>query len=216
MASKSKRNKAQFKWTKELIFLIVFIVAIIAITVVLAIPSGAKRNLNKYNEAITAYNTENSTSYTALTADNVFEEIGGGYDKQVSNVMDLAKENEYTYVFYGKLTDGVFLEQLSNINTVAKDYEVKKVYLFIANYVADAEANSETATSTYNNQIKEYNKIINADKNADCKEFDMASTPALLVFKDGKLFFNTQSDTDSSFTWSQYINKAFGFEKISK
>ena len=216
MASKNKRNQAKFKWTKELTFLVVFLVAMIAITVVLAIPSSAKRNLNKYNEAITAYNTENSTSISTLTTDNVFEEISGGYDKQVSNVMDAVKKEQYTYVFYGKLTEGQFLTQLAEINTVAKEYEVKKVYIFLANYVSDAEANSETATSTYNNQIKEYNKILNADRFSDCKEFDMASTPALLVYKDGKLFFNTQSDADESFTWSQYINKAFGFEKNSK
>ncbi len=212
MASKSRRNKVTFKWTKELIFLIVFLVGMITLTVVLAIPSNAKRNLTKYNEAITQYNTDNSTSYSTIAADNVFEEISGGYDKQVSNTMKYAKEEEYTYVFYGALKDGVFLEQLSQVNTYAKNYEVKKVYVFLANYVTDSETEGTTTTSTYDNQIKEYNKILNEGRAADCKEFDMSSYPAFLVYKNGGLIFNTQVDEKSEYTWSQYLNKAFGLQ----
>ena len=213
MASKSRRNKVSFKWTKELIFLIVFIVGMITITVVLAIPSNAKRTLNKYNEAITAYNTEKSTSYSTIPSENVFEEISGGYDKQVSNLMSLVKESEYTYVFYGSLTNETFLEQMSNVNAIAQNYDVKKVYVFLANYVVDAETNGETSTSTYNNQIKAYNNILNEGRNADCKEFDMSSYPAFLVYKNGGLLFNTQVDEDNQYTWAQYLNKAFGIEK---
>ena len=215
MASKSRRNKATFKWTKELIFLISFLAVLIIVTIVLAIPSSAKRKLNKYNEAITTYNSENSTSYSTLATDNVFEEIGGGYDQQVNNVMNLAKSNEYVYVFYGALTDQIFLEQLSNINTLAKEYEVKKVYVFLANYVTDAEKNEETSTISFKQKVDEYNKILNNGKNEDCEEFDMVLHPALLVYQNGSLLFNTQIDTDSKYTWSQYINKAFGFEKNS-
>ncbi len=215
MASKSKRNQAKFKWTKELIFLIVFIVGIIAITVILAIPSSSKRTLTKYNEAITAYNTENSTSYSTLSSDNVYEEISGGYDKQVNKVVELAQSDKYTYVFYGALSNATFLEQLSNVNAYAKNYEIEKVYVFLANYVTDAEANQETSTSTYNNKIKEYNNLINKSVDKDCKEFDMATYPALLAFKDGKLVYNTQIDTKAEYTWNQYINKVFGLEKLN-
>ena len=214
MASKSKRNQAKFKWTKELIFLIVFVVGLIIITVVLAIPSSSTKNLNKYNEAITAYNTANSTSYTTLTKDNVYEEIDGNYDNQVESLVKLAKSDKYTYVFYGALDNPTFLEQLSNVNTYAKNYEIEKVYIFLANYVKGAEANSETSTSTYNTKLKEYNKQINEGIDKDCKEFDMATYPALLAFKDGKLVYNTQIDTKAEYTWNQYINKVFGLEKL--
>ena len=216
MASKSRRNKATFKWTKELIFLIAFVSVLIIVTIVLAIPSSAKRTLNKYNEAITAYNSANSTSYSTLSSDNVFEEIGGGYDQQVNNVMSIAQKDKYTYVFYGTLSDAAFLEQLSAINTIAKDYDVKKVYVFLANYVADAEKNEETSSITFNNKINEYNEKLNAGKNPDCEKFDMTLHPALLVYKEGKLLFNTQVDTESKYTWSQYLNKAFGFEQDEK
>ena len=216
MASKSRRNKATFKWTKELIFLISFVAVLVIVTIVLAIPSSAKRTLNKYNEAITTYNSANSTSYTTLTNDNVFEEIGGGYDQQVNNVMNIAKNNEYTYVFYGSLTDSVFLEQLSSINNIAKEYEVNKVYIFLSNYVSDAEKKEETSTISYKQKIDEYNKTLNENKNEDCEEFDMSLHPALLVYKDGGLLFNTQVDTESKYTWSQYITLAFGFEQEAK
>ena len=216
MASKSRRNKATFKWTKELIFLISFIAVLVIVTVVLAIPSNAKRTLNKYNDAITAYNTENSTTYSTLASDNVYEEIGGGYDEQVNNVVKLAKSDNYTYIFYVTLTDAAFVEQISNINSFAKEYDVKKVYIFLANYVKDAEKNEETSTFTYKTKINEYNDKLNSNGitvNQDCTKFDMASHPALLVYKSGELLFNTQVDTDSKYTWSQYITKAFGFEK---
>ena len=213
MASKSKRNKATFKWTKEFIFLISFVSILIIVTIVLAIPSGAQRALNTYNDAITAYNTENSTTYQTLSSDNVFEEIGGGYDAQVNNAVRVSKNEGYTYIFYVSLKDAAFVEQMSNINTIAKNYDIKKVYVFVANYVTDAEKNEETSTLTFNNNVTKYNDLMNYNVNKDCTKFDMASHPALLVYKTGELIFNTQVDTDSKYTWSQYITKAFGFEK---
>lgn len=213
MASKSKRNKVSFKWTKELIFLIAFLVGMITLTIVLAIPSNAKRDLNKYNEAISTYNTDNSTSYSTIPSENVFSEIKGDYDDQVNTAIKLAKEDKYTYIFYGSLTNATFLEQLSNINTIAQNYEVEKVYIFLANYVLDAEANSETSTSAYNKQLKAYNDQFKNNTTTESLDFDMAKYPAFLVYKNGTLLFNTQIDENSSYTWTQYLNKAFGFEK---
>ena len=192
MASKSRRNKATFKWTKELIFLISFLAVLIIVTIVLAIPSSAKRTLNKYNEAITTYNSENSTSYSTLAADNVFEEIGGGYDQQVNNVMNLAKGNEYVYVFYGALTDQIFLEQLSNINTLAKEYEVKKVYVFLANYVTDAEKNEETSTISFKQKVDEVQKLMYEYTGDKVKSFRFQNVKSIApdVFNEIKDYLN--------------------------
>ena len=63
MASKSRRNRVKFKWTKELFFLIGALLVMIVVTIVLAIPSRAERQLSEVNEAITSYNTDNSTRW---------------------------------------------------------------------------------------------------------------------------------------------------------
>ena len=62
MASKRNRKKVKFKWTKELIILLASLAILLTVTIILAIPSQDKKNLTKWNDAITAYNTENSTS----------------------------------------------------------------------------------------------------------------------------------------------------------
>ena len=67
MASKSKRNKIKFKWTKELIFLLVGIVVLIVAAVIINLPTSASVTLEKYNTAISTYNSENSTSYNTLS-----------------------------------------------------------------------------------------------------------------------------------------------------
>jgi len=216
MASKRRRNKVKFKWNRYLIILIVALVALITATIILSIPSEAKRNLNKWNEAITAYNTENSTSYSTITSENVFTEIDeSSYKKEIKKVKSLAKSSGYTYFWYGSLTNGDYLEQLSAINTLAKDYEIDNVYLLYATYVTEAEADEETDTADYKKTVDSYEDILNADKDADVEDVDLTSYPALLVYKDSKLIFNSQGGSDE-YSWSIYIQKAFSFEMVEK
>ena len=217
MASKRRRNKVKFKWNRYLIILIAGIVALSVATIILSIPSKAKRNLNKWNEAISTYNSENSTSYSTITSDNVFTEIDeSSYKKEVKKVKSIAKSSNYTYFWYGSLKNGDYLEQLSAINTLAKDYEIKTVYLFYATYVTDAEKNEETNTAEYKKTVDSYEDILNADKDADVESIDLTSYPALLVYKDGKLIFNSQNDDSDEYSWSIYIQKAFSFEMVEK
>ena len=70
MASKSKRNRVKFKWTKELFFLIGFLVVLIVAAIVLSIPSRAEKQLSEINQAITTYNTANEASYSTIGKNN--------------------------------------------------------------------------------------------------------------------------------------------------
>ena len=47
MASKGRKNKVKFRWTKELIFLILFVVAILGVTIALAAPTNEAKQLEK-------------------------------------------------------------------------------------------------------------------------------------------------------------------------
>ena len=223
MASKSKRNRTKFKWTKELIFLIAGIVVLIVVAVVINLPTKASVALEKYNNSITEYNTANSTSYSLIPTKHVFK------DTNIDYIKNDKKSDEYTYVFYGSLTNAEFLENLSKINTVALEYDVKTVYLWYADYVENTDSDTK-ATASYKTKVNEYNDIINENINSLVKDnselyasqdnFDLEVYPALLVFKSNSLVFNSQtysqSDKASEYTWTTYINSAFKYAKAAE
>ena len=213
MASKSRKNRVKFKLTKELIFLLSAIVIIIVAAIVWNLPTNAAVQLEKYNKAIQTYNTTNSTSYNQLTADHVYKEIS------LNGLKNKKNSDKYTYVWYGVLTDGSYLEQLQTINTTAKEYEVKTVYLFFATYVDSADTDKRNSVA-YRDELKAKEAKLNDKVNQDQDDFDMEIYPTLLVFKSGELIFNSQtyseSDNASEYGWKQYINKAFSYEKNSE
>ncbi len=208
MASKRRKNKAKFKWTKELIILIVAIVAILTVTIVLSVPSKAAKYTNKLNQAITESNTNNSTSYSLLPTDNVFSDI-----KHEALLKQVAK-NDYVYVLYGSLNSAIVLEQLYQINLVASTEEIKNVYLYSSLWVEETEDTETEAFKTKQNQIE---SEINQNKDKDVKEFSLLEYPALLVFNNGRLIFNTQEYDDvDQYNWSMYIQKAFYLSKSNE
>lgn len=215
MAKKNAKNKFKFKLTKELIFLILGLVAIIVATIVLAIPSKASKETARYNDAIEAYNTNNSTSYTELTEDNHYVYVG---DSDVSNVEDVASIDDmiskiasegFTYIFYGSLSDSTTLEYLATIDSVADDKEVGTVYFFEANWYMYASENDEDDTESFEKLLESNNEKFNTGKEIE-GEFSLDSYPALLVFKDKKLVFCSQDYEDSDeYNWDMYILQAF-------
>lgn len=205
MASKNRRNKVKFKWTKELIFLIVALVAILTATIVLALPTTNDRLTDKINEQITNYNSNNSTEYSTLSNDNVFVEIDS-YDefKKAINTSD------YAYIYYGVYSNATFLEQISKINTAASNNEVKKVYIYLATEVDETE--DKDATSFKRLMAERTDEASNGAA-SDVKNVDFTVYPSLFVYKDNKLVFNSQTDEGDELSWSIYINKAFTLGK---
>ncbi|MBQ9519957.1 MAG: hypothetical protein IJR67_00580 [Acholeplasmatales bacterium] len=213
MASKSKRNRTKFKWTKELSFLVAFFAVIIVVTIVLNIVTSTGLS-KKLNTAINDYNTANSAQYNGVDEDkNVFVEISNSnYDSVVDSIVDKAKSDEYTFFYYGSLSKGEFLENLSTINATADTYEVKTVYLVYSTYVDDAEKNSETNTYQYRKQISTYEDKLNNKVKDNVEKFDMTVAPTLLVYKSGELVFNSQNESDQ-YSWTIYINQALSLPK---
>ena len=207
MASKNRKRKSKFVWTKELIFLLVAIVVMVAAAVVVNLPTSAEKQLEKYNTAITNYNSQNSTSYSTLPTDNVFREISHDALANEKN------KDDYTYVFYGVTNNAVFLENLSAINSAATNYEIKTVYIYLATWYDEA---TDKDTISFREELTKKEAAFK-DKNEDQDEFDMSVYPTLLVFKAGKLVFNTQTyqnaSTASDYSWSMYINKAMTLGK---
>ena len=205
MASKNRRNNVKFHWTKELIILIVSIVAILTATIVLALPSAEETLTNEINSQITSYNSANSTKYSTLANDNVFKKFDS-YD----SLKNVKNESGYVYVFYGVYSNATYLEQLSNINTAAKNNDVEKVYLYIATEVENTE--DKNATS-FKKKMEARKDEMSGNKESNVADLDLTVYPALFVFQDGKLVFNTQTDESSELNWNIYINKAFTLDK---
>lgn len=208
MASKYKKNKVKFKWSKELIILLVVLVAILITTIVLNIPSAKAKSTKQFNDAIVEYNTANSTSYTTLSEDNVFEKIS--HEKLVKKIAG----KDYVYVLYSSLNNATILEQLSSINAKAKDEEIKTVYLYSSEWVEKTE---DLETENFKTKKAGIEEDINKSKGKDVDDFSVESYPAILVFHDGEMIFNSQTyDESDEYNWSMYIQKALLISKEQK
>ena len=217
MASKSKRNRTKFKWTKELIFLLCGIVVLIVAAILINIPTKASVQLDKYTNAISAYNTTNSTQYSTLPSNHVFKEVS------IKSLKKKKKSDNYTFVFYCSLTDATSLEYLSKINSAATNLEIKTVYLWFADYVENSDADTKK-TVKYHDKVNEYNNIVNDNINSLVSDgsiyskqdnFDLETYPTLLVFKSDSLVYNSQtyslSDDADQYNWDMYVTTALGY-----
>lgn len=202
MAKKNSKNKFKFKWTKELIFLIVGLCAIIVATIVLAIPSSASKRTAVYNDAISSYNTANSSSYTTLSDENIYSYISD-IDEMISKINST---EDYVYIYYGALSDGTTLSNLSAVDTAARDNEeIDTVYFFEASWVIDNSNDTEEYKTELTNNNKKFN---------DNEKFTLATYPTLLVYHNKQLVFCTQDyDDNTSYNWTIYINQAFNVNK---
>ena len=203
MASKRKKNRVKFKWTKELIILLVLIVAMIGATIALSFPTAERKRIDKYNNAITTYNTENNTSYSTLSDKERFRDIS------FSDLYKKKKSSSYTMVFYTTLKTGDFIAQMAKIDSLAEKFELKYIYILYASYVSDASTDKKE-TKDYRDHLDDLEEEINSDVDKDQDPFDMETYPVVLLFKDNTLIFNSETykdDTNSSFALC--ITKAF-------
>ncbi len=189
--TKSKNTKTKFNWTKELIFLIIGLVAMIIVTIVLALPSDTKKIYDKYTEA-----------GASLDSDHVYSTIN--YKKLKKNIASQG-ENDVLYVFYGSTSCSNCVSAIQTINTAAKSFEIDKVYYFDATFI-DSVEDKENAEFLANVDKKE----------VELGGVDLLSYPAIWVYKGGKLAFTTDSykATDSSTTiegtWKLAAYHVFG------
>lgn len=202
MASKSKKNKVKFQWTKELGFLIGALVAIIAATVILAIPTKDEKFAEKYNHAISHQNTANNTSYNGVTPDHVFEEIDL---EDVEDLREIINENKYTYVVYGSENSADLLAQLYTLNTYAEEYEIETIYILSSIWVEEQEDLQAVESELIGFENTLFN--LGADKNG-VEDFAFTTYPTLLVFEDGNLVFNSQ-DAKELTSWAAYLDYTF-------
>lgn len=209
MARSGRRNKTKFVLRKELIILVLVLVAMIVTTICLTIPTAGEKRLEEFNNAITEYNTANNTSYSTLTEDSVIRKAS--LKKLRSEITDDSKGTEdnprYTYVLYGSLEDATIIQYLSAIDKEAQQREVKVVYLYSSEKVDKQEDKDDTEFLA---DLEKDEDVFNADVLEGVDEVDLLKTPALYVYRNGELVFNSTSlEEDGSYNWELIINKAF-------
>lgn len=215
MASKNRRNKVKFKLQPELIVIVACLVIMLVATIIMAVPTKAEKTTTSLNNAIYTYNQNNSSSSTSgsssssssyLPNKNVFEEVSH------SALVKKIRTEEYVYVIYGQYTsNSTIVGNLYNIQTICEDEKISKVYLYDSTWV---DTYDDVASESFNNLAKTLQDQIDNNKSADVEGFDLLESPALLVFHNGSMVFNSQSYDNDSYTWSMYIQKAFYLSEV--
>ncbi len=215
MASKNRRNKVKFKLQPELIVIVACLVIMLVATIIMAVPTKAEKTTTSLNNAIYTYNQNNSSSSTGSSSSssssylpnkNVFEEVSH------SALVKKIRTEEYVYVIYGQYTSNqTIVGNLYNIQTICEDEKINKVYLYDSTWV---DTYDDVASESFNNLAKTLQNQIDNNKSADVEGFDLLESPALLVFHNGSMVFNSQSYDNDSYTWSMYIQKAFYLSEV--
>ena len=205
MARYGKRNSTKFVFTKELGILLGLIVAIIIATILLSIPNRTDRQIEKYNEAITEFNTLNSTSYSTITADEIVY-----VDAEYEDFEEILSAEGTVYVLYGTLSLETIVSNFVTINAEAENREIETIYFLSSEYVDTFEDDLEDDDDEdiFEATVEGYEKdIFNKNVLEGVEEVDLMQSGALLVYKDGQLVFNSNSYSD--YNWTQIINQAF-------
>ena len=205
MARYGKRNSAKFVFTKELGILLGLIVAIIIATILLSIPNRTDRQIEKYNEAITEFNTLNSTSYSTITTDEIVY-----VDAEYEDFEEILSGEGTVYVLYGTLSLETIVSNFVTINAEAENREIETIYFLSSEYVDTFEDDLEDDDDEdiFEATVEGYEKdIFNKNVLEGVEEVDLMQSGALLVYKDGQLVFNSASYSD--YNWTQIINQAF-------
>lgn len=214
MARVGKKNKTKFKLHKELVFLLSAIVIMIAVTIILSIPSESKKTYDEINNAIYAYNATASTSYSTIDEDHVFKKANLGDIKSAIKKSGNGTEEDakYVYVLYGSLNSAVILQYLSVIDNEAERREVSTVYWYSSEKVEKQEDLEDTK---FVSEIEADQEVFNGESEdlvtVGVDPVDLLEYPALLVYKNGKLVFNSNTvEEDGSYNgWDIIISHAF-------
>ena len=206
MARYGKKNSTKFVFTKELGILLGLIVALIVATILLSIPNRTDRAIEKYNEAITEFNTLNSTSYATITTEDVVYK-----DADYEDLKEVLEGEGVVYVLYGTLSLDSIVSNFVTINSEAENREIETIYFVSSEYVDTFEDDVEDDDDEdiFEATVEGYEKdIFNKNVLEGVEEVDLlTASGSLLVYKDGQLVFNSASYSD--YNWTQIINQAF-------
>ncbi len=179
MASRIRKTKFKFKWTKELVFLICGLLVMIIATIILALPTKQERFLNKW-------------SGTSLTKETVITEI------KEEKLLDEINKNEFVFVFYGAPADSTSVTNIDIVEAQAQIFDIDKVYWLDGTEIY--ETDDETKST------RDFKTAINA-REEKLQDVDLLTMGSFWVYQNGKLIVDSV-DMDGS-TFEQVVHYGF-------
>ncbi len=193
-----KKQKAKFKFRVELLVILASIAIMITLSIVLRLPDAKTKIADSY----TAYGS-------SLTSDHVYEEIS------FSELYKLKDDENYTFVYFGSPECGSCVSEITNINTAALKWDIELVYYVDAtDYLIDEDADDYVEDTKLTAKMNTIEENLNKNVSTDVSSISLEFTPAIWVFKNGELVFNSgdylNDDEDGmTLTWSLIADKAF-------
>ncbi len=184
-----RREKFKFKWTKELVFLIVGLLAVIITTIVLALPNKEDKFLDRWSAA-------------QLPRDGKISEISE------SALLDKLGNGSYVFVFYGTPDDETSVTNIKTVETAAENFEVDNVYWLDATEVFKT-TDEIKGTQDFKNKIDAREEALGG--------VDLLKYGTFWVYdKEGKLVLDSTT-FDNGETFVQIVTKGFGdFKALPK
>lgn len=182
MAKKDKVKLNKYAWTG----LIITIVALVCF-IILLVPT----NKEKFYETYHALNADFDDE------DHVFREVSF---KKMKRIVKRKSDDDYVYILLGSETTSEFYDELDEINQIAKEKGIEKVYYL--NYSSLDDDDHE--------DLKDYlRENVNPEtvKTQYLTVKYISYSPDVLVFKDGKLIdrmfdiHKNEETSDKSVTW---------------
>lgn len=181
------RNKFKFKWTKELIFLLIGLAICIGLMIFCLIPTRAQKFYSKW------HSDDNN-----LESTNVFEEIS------YKNLKKKIEKGERVYVYYATESDET---SVTNIGTLdyytnkhekendATHYSVDKIYVYNAKEAYNLDSDDDDAVAKLDEKEDYINSLRDKDKNTGLaiEEISLSTYSQLWIFDEGKLVFSSET-----------------------
>ncbi len=180
-----RKAKFKFKWTKELIFLIVGILVIVAVTIILALPTKLDKLKSRWQAA-------------SLTDETVIEEIS---EDKIKSLMQDGKD---FFVFYATPDTDDAVTNIQTVETYANRYNFDTVYWLDATEINQMSDEDKQATD-FVRELEERNHSLG--------DVDLLTIPSFWYYKDGVLTIDSADYEDISF--EQIVFKAMGDLRVS-
>lgn len=207
--TRKKVNTFKFKITKELVIFLTCLIALIAVAIVLSIPTDKENIYTDYSAAATSLSTDDETITTIDSDEHVFETIS--YKDLIEKIDD---ESGIFYVYYSSTDVSDAVSLMPSLNSYAELYDVDTIYLLDNSIYTELDTTVGDDVAT----IENYEAELSIGSSADDKVL-LNVTPGLFIYNDHKLIFNSGNasfvtdDNQAKYTWNVVLNRAFAINE---
>lgn len=164
-----KYSKVKFTLRKELLFILAAIVIMVVATILLQLPSKEEKFNKKWN----------------LQDNMLYKEVS---INDLDNVLEDKKATDTVFVLFVLPKDSATSTHLTLIETIAEEFDVKRVYLVDATFATKGDREID---DKFNEKLE---KIENQFTNSDDVTITLDNVPNFWAFQDSKLVKEINQD----------------------